>query len=377
MANDASHDLKKTPLYDAHLAAGARMVAFGGWLMPVQYAGITEEHVAVRASAGLFDVSHMGQVEVRGAPAAAFLDHLLPNHVRALRPGGILYTPMCNEAGGIMDDLLVYRRGEADYLLVVNASRKDADLAWIEAQAGEFTGVSVSDASDRYAMVALQGPHAEAILGRHADADLSALEYYHFLTARIAGIEALVSRTGYTGEDGFEVLCPWAEGPKVWDLLLQEAGGNRAAPAGLGARDTLRLEAGYALYGSDLSEETTPLEARLRWTVRFDKPGDFVGRAALLRQQEAGVSRRLVGLRMTERAIPRSHQRILSRGDDAVGEITSGTFSPTLKAGIALGYVRRGFSRPGAPLFVEIRTDRKGAEVVKLPFVASHVKQKH
>ena len=375
MTDNAPHNLKKTPLYDAHVAAGARMVAFGGWLMPVQYTGITEEHVAVRTRAGLFDVSHMGQVEVRGAPGAAFLDHLLPNHVGALRPGGVLYTPMCNEAGGILDDLLVYRRGEADYLLIVNASRKDADLAWIEAQAGEFKGVSVADASDRYAMIAPQGPDAEAILSRHADADLSALEYYHFIPARIAGIQALISRTGYTGEDGFEVLCPWAEGPKVWDLLLQEADGKRAVPAGLGARDTLRLEAGYALYGSDLSEETTPLEARLRWTVRFDKPDDFVGRAALLKQQD--VSRRLVGLRMTERAIPRSHQRILSADGDALGEITSGTFSPTLRAGIALGYVRRGFHKPGTPLSIEIRTDRKGAEVVRLPFVNSHVKTTH
>lgn len=374
MTHDTSHDLKKTPLYDAHVAAGARMVAFGGWLMPVQYAGITEEHVAVRTRAGLFDVSHMGQVEVRGISATAFLDHLLPNHVGALRPGGILYTPMCNEAGGIIDDLLVYRRGEADYLLVVNAGRRAVDVAWIEAQARGFGGVERVDASDRYAMVALQGPHAEAILGRHTDADLSPLGYYRFTAARIAGIEALISRTGYTGEDGFEVLCAWADGPKVWDLLLREAGGKQAVPAGLGARDTLRLEAGYALYGDDLDEQTTPLEARLRWTVRFDKPGDFIGKAALLRQQDP--PRRLVGLRMTERAIPRSHQRILSPEGDAVGETTSGTFSPTLRAGIALGYVRRRSGRPGAPLSVEIRTDRKAAEVVKLPFVESRVKGK-
>ncbi len=370
-----SHDLKKTPLYDAHVAAGARMVAFGGWLMPVQYTGITEEHVAVRTKAGLFDVSHMGQVEVRGISATAFLDYLLPNHIGALRPGGILYTPMCNEAGGIIDDLLVYRRDEADYLLVVNAGRKDVDVAWIEAQARGFGGVERVDASDRYAMVALQGPHAEAILSRHTDADLSALGYYHYTAARLAGIEALISRTGYTGEDGFEVLCAPAEGPKVWDLLLQETDGKRAVPAGLGARDTLRLEAGYALYGNDLNEETTPLEARLGWTIRFDKPGDFIGRAALLKQQEAGAQRRLVGLRMTERAIPRSHQRILSPAGNAAGETTSGTFSPTLKAGIALGYVRPALSKPGAPLSIEIRTDRKAAEVVKLPFVESHVKR--
>lgn len=367
--------LRKTPLYNAHVAAGARMAPFGGWLMPVQYAGITEEHAAVRARAGLFDVSHMGQVEVRGGSATGFLDHLLPNHVAALQPGGILYTPMCNEAGGIIDDLLVCRRDAADYLLVVNASRKDTDVAWLSAQASAFGGVTVSDASEEYAMVALQGPDAEAILNPIAGANLTALPYYHFTAARLGGVQALISRTGYTGENGFEILCAASDAPGVWDLLLRESEGRKAVPAGLGARDTLRLEAGYPLYGSDLNEETTPLEARLGWTVRFDKPGDFIGRAALLSQRESGVSRRRVGLRMTERAIPRSHQPILNHEVQPVGEITSGTFSPTLRTGIATGYVRRRFSRPGALLAVEIRNERKAAEVVSLPFVPSRVRK--
>ena len=375
MDNTAPQNLRKTPICDSHLALGARMVSFGGWWMPLQFKGIVEENLAVRSGAGLFDISHMGQVGIHGSNATAFLDYLLPNHIDLLRPGQILYSPMCNEKGGIIDDLLVFRRDETDYLLVVNAGRKDVDLDWIRTHAESYGEVTAVDLSDSYAMVALQGPGAERILNLHTGVDLQAIPYYQFEVGRLGEVETIISRTGYSGEDGFEIICPWEDGPTIWNRLLQGPEALRVVPTGLGSRDTLRLEAAYPLYGNDISEKTTPLEAKLGWTVKFDKPGKFIGRGALIRQKEEGIPRRLVGLRMCGRGIPRHDQRILNSGGESVGRITSGTYSPTLKKGIALGYAAWGFNKVGTRLEVEIRNRREPVELVKLPFLESHVKK--
>ena len=349
----------KTPLYDTHVAAGARMVDFGGWDMPVNYGSQIEEHHAVRRDAGMFDVSHMLSVDVTGARVRDYLRHVLANDVAKLKDSGkALYSCMLNENGGVIDDLIVYFIDDSWFRIVVNAGTRDKDLAWLKRFSDEF-GVDIKPRTD-LAMIAVQGPNARAraatLIGQYAD---EALQLKPF-TGRQLG-EYFISRTGYTGEDGWEVMLPVAAAPKFWSDL-QAAG---VAQCGLGARDTLRLEAGMNLYGNDMDENLSPLESGLTWTVAFDPPErDFVGRAALDAQRAAGVKRKLVGLILDDRGVLRGHQRVVTPAGD--GELTSGTFSPTLEKSIGFARVP---AATGERVEVDIRGKLLAARVVKYPFV--------
>jgi aminomethyltransferase len=312
----------------------------------------------------------MGEIEVRGPEAEVFLDYLLPKTIAGLTPGRVIYSPLCNEQGGVIDDLLVYKRGEGDFLLVVNASRRGIDIEWIGRQAKRKDKVTVEDASDLYGMTAIQGPAVEKVVQHHAEIDVREVGYYRFTEGRICGVDALVSRTGYTGEDGFEILCKGSAVGQVWDRFVEE---EHVVPCGLGARDTLRLEMGYPLYGHELTEEMTPVEAGLGWTVDFEKEG-FIGKDALVSRKRRGVQQKLVGLVVEERAIPRQDQPVLSEKGEKIGYITSGTFSPSLKQGIALSYIRIGYETLETRVSVEIREKVVTARVIKPPFVTPHVK---
>jgi glycine cleavage system T protein (aminomethyltransferase) len=332
--------------------------------MPVQYAGVIEEHRAVRSAAGLFDVSHMGEIRVRGAGAEAFLQRLTPNDVAQLTPGRAHYSGLLNDRGTYLDDLLVYRFGGEDFLLVVNAANAAADFAWVAAHAaGE---AEVTDASEEYALLALQGPRAVEILGRLTGADLAAIRYYHFARAEVAGKEAILSRTGYTGEDGFEVFLAPGDAAEIWRRLLAAGAPAGLVPAGLGARDTLRLEAGMALYGHELDDATTPWEAGLDWVVKLEG-GDFVGRAALVEQRRRGVERKLAGFEVVGRGIARQGHAVMA-GAEAVGRVTSGTWSPTFEKALGMAYVPAAMAAPGTPLELDVRGKRLAARAVALPF---------
>lgn len=363
-AGAADTDLRRTPLHAVHRRLGARMVEFGGWDMPVQYSGILEEHRAVRTRAGLFDVSHMGEVEIRGPAALDAVQRLVTNDAARLADGDAQYAVMCVAEGGIVDDL-VYARLAADrFLLTVNASNRERDVAWMREHAG---GAEVIDRSDELALLALQGPLAARILEPLTEVDVARLAGFHVAEARVAGRAALLSRTGYTGEDGFEIYVDAAAAAPLWDALVDAGAPRGLLPAGLGARDTLRLEAGLLLYGNDIDATTTPLEAGLGRVVKLDK-GEFVGREALARQKREGVTRRLVGIEMETSSIPR-HGYPLYAGGERVGVVTSGTKSPTLGRGIALGYVSADRSAPGGAIEVEIRGRMHAARVVRPPFV--------
>lgn len=366
MAHDISEgDLLRTPLADAHEALGARMAPFGGWHMPVQYEGIIAEHNAVRSHVGVFDLSHMGEVEVCGAGAAKTLQRVLTNDVCAVADGHALYSPMCLPDGGIVDDVIVYRRGEDSFLVVPNASNIDKDVAWIREHAAPAT--SVVDVSMETALIAVQGPASPDVLGRITGATVADIAPFTFREeVDVAGVSAMVSRTGYTGETGYELYCPAAEAERVWEAALSASRDAGGMPIGLGARDTLRLEARLCLYGSEIDETTTPLEAGLRWTVAFDK-GDFIGRSALAAQRDAGLSRRLVGLAMDGRGIARSGYSV-HREADEVGRVTSGAPSPSLGVNIALAYVDAEHARVGRALEVQVRRKRHAARVVRTPF---------
>lgn len=330
--------------------------------MPVQYRSILEEHRLVRRAAGLFDVSHMGEVEVTGPGALGFLNRLVTNDVAKLFPGRVLYTPMCQPDGGVVDDLLIYRRGEKDFLLCINAGNIDKDVLWITAQAhpGEC---SILNRSDEFALLALQGPASVATLAPLTGVDLPALKYYHCAPGTVAGAGCLVARTGYTGEDGFELFCKPAEAAALAATLLEAGKAHGVDVAGLGARDSLRLEAGYSLYGHEISERITPLQAGLGWTVKFDK-GDFVGRDALLAQKAAGMPSRIVFFRTGDRRIVRAGTPVLSSGE-RVGEVVSGTMSPILNEAIGSALVRSG----ATDLSVDVRGDAIKLNAVKPPFV--------
>ena len=355
---------RKTPLHGCHLEAGARMVEFAGWRMPVQYSGVIEEHRAVRAAAGLFDVSHMGEIRVAGPRAETALQRLTPNNVARLRPGRIHYSSLLTERGTYIDDLLVYRLSAEEFFLVVNAANAERDLAWVAAHAGD--GAEVSDVSEGYALLALQGPRAEEILRQITDAELTELKYYRFAHAELEGRRAIVSRTGYTGEDGFELYTAPADAADLWRLLLEVGGPLGLVPAGLGARDTLRLEAAMALYGHELDESTTPLEASLEWTVKWKK-GDFVGRDALLEQRTAGPARRLAGFEVSGRGIARQGSTVLVDGE-AVGAVTSGTWSPTFEKAIGMAFVEAEHAAPGSEIALEVRGRELAGRTVELPF---------
>jgi aminomethyltransferase len=355
----------RTPLYAAHLRHGARMVEFAGWDMPVQYGGLIEEHEAVRSAVGLFDVSHMGEVVFRGPRALAALQAIFTNDLAKVADGQAQYGCLCRENGGIVDDVVVYRRSAEDLLVCVNAANRGKDFEWLK---GHAAGADVRNESDDWGQVALQGPKAQAVLRKLTTANLDAIKTYRHASGTVAGVSCLVARTGYTGEDGFELFCPAAQAERLWDALMAAGQPEGIQPAGLGCRDTLRLEMAYRLYGSDMDDETTPLEAGLAWVVKLDK-GDFIGRAALQKQKEQGLSRKLVGFQLTEPGIAR-HGHPVVRDGLPVGAVTSGTRSPTLKISIGLAYVPPALAAEGSALAVEIRGKPVAAMVVKTPFLS-------
>jgi aminomethyltransferase len=359
-------DLRRTPLYEEHLAARGKMVPFAGYEMPVHYAaGITAEHSTVRGAVGLFDVSHMGEFEIRGPQALDLVQYVTTNDASTLEPGQAQYSALPSEEGTLLDDLLVYRLGAHHYMLVVNAANREKDLAWIRRFVDRFDA-ELTDRSDEIALLALQGPRAEQVLAGLTGVDLTSIAYYRFEEGEVAGVRGVISRTGYTGEDGFELYLPASEAVRVWRALLSEGEESGILAAGLGARDSLRLEMGYALYGNDLDDSRTPLEAGLGWVTKLDK-GEFVGREALLRHREEGPREKLVGFRLAERGFPRPGHVILS-GDEPVGAVTSGTVSPSLGMGIGLGYLPARLAEPGGSIEIEIRSQRFHAEVVHPPF---------
>jgi aminomethyltransferase len=355
--------VKRTPLYDAHVRAGARMVPFAGWEMPVQYEGVRSEHVAVRTGAGLFDVSHMGEIETRGPRATEFLRHLLTNDIAKVAPGGAQYSLLCREDGGVLDDLFTYRlepSGEEErFLTVVNASNAESDFDWFRRQAEGRDGVEVIDRSAEYAMLALQGPVALDVLSGALDEGATPERFRH-TEAVVAGVPALLCRTGYTGEDGVELLLEPEGAMGVWEALLERG----ARPAGLGARDTLRLEVCYPLYGNDLSTERTPIEAGLKWACALDKA--FVGRERLREQAEQGTQEKLVPFVFTCPGIPRQGCEVLRDGE-RVGSVTSGTLSPCLEVGIGMAYVSTALADPGTDLIVDVRGKERPARVSSKP----------
>lgn len=355
---------KRTPLYDTHRSLGARIIEFGGWDMPVQYSGILAEHQAVRTKAGLFDLSHMGEVEVSGPHALEALQELVVTDVVRIQLGQAQYSLMCYPDGGIVDDIIIYRRAEDRFFVCVNAANIRKDFEWMmqhnRAQA------TMVDHSDEYALIAVQGPTAIGIVQRLTSLALTNVKRYWFTTGDVAGVPAIVARTGYTGEDGFELFVAAEQAVKMWNACMEAGQSDGLLPIGLGARDTLRLEAAYMLYGNDIDVQTTPLEAGLQRLLKFEK-SSFIGRDALVQQQAAGIRKQFVGLRMEEPGIPR-HGYLLWHENQQVGIVTSGTQSPTLGVGIALGYVPPTCAAVGTPLAVEIRGRHVKAHVVARPF---------
>jgi len=363
--------LKRTPLFQAHLRLGARLVPFSGWEMPVQYTSIIGEHRAVRSAVGLFDVSHMGEFEFRGPGALTFLQRITTNDVSALPIEGAQYSLMLYPDGGIVDDLTLYRIKEHEFLLTVNAANIDKDWAWIERHLeGDLQAENVSD---KTVLLALQGPRAEALLAPLCDIDIRLIRYYRFAKGRIAGAESYISRTGYTGEDGFEIFLYASQGERIWDLLLEKGRAHGIAPVGLGARDTLRLEMKYALYGNDIDQTTNPIEAGLGWVVKLSK-GDFIGRGEVEKIKAAGPTRRLVGFEMVDRAVPRHGYRIVKDSRD-IGLVTSGSYGPSVEKYIGVGYVETAHAEIGSEIQVEVRGTPRAGRVVPTPFYPPKVKK--
>lgn len=367
---DTASSDRKTPLYERHVALGARMVPFAGWTMPVQYSGIINEHRAVRNQAGLFDLGHMGQVDVSGPDALGYLQYVTTNDVSTLGPGEAHYSLLPNEQGGVVDDIIIYRKADGDgFMVVINAANRDKDVAWMHRQraARQDLDVSVVDISDQTGMIAIQGPAAERITQKLTDLDLSAIPYWRWTATTLGGIDAKLARTGYTGEDGFEFYTALDEIGPLWDALMEAGQDEGVVPVGLGARDTLRLEARMPLYGQELSDKISPLEAGLGWAVKLDK-GDFIGREPMAVQKAAGVPRKAVGFKLTERGgSPRTHYPVQVEGK-VVGEVTSGAMSPTLGENIGLALVSADAAGVGKPLEVIVRDRPVAAIQVKTPF---------
>ncbi|MCI0570811.1 MAG: glycine cleavage system aminomethyltransferase GcvT [Myxococcaceae bacterium] len=354
----------RTPLNDAHRRLGARMVDFAGWDMPVQYAGGIAEHETVRTAAGLFDVSHMGEIEFRGPGALEAANGLITQDLARIADGQAAYAGLLTPEGTFVDDVVAYRFSPERILICVNASNREKDFAWMSQHA---KGVKPVDRSDEYGQIAVQGPKAAGIVQRLTKTDLSKLATYRFQEGEVAGVPCIISRTGYTGEDGFELYCPAGQAEKLWNALLEAGQSEGLKPCGLGARDTLRTEMKYALYGNDIDEQRTPLEAGLGWIVKLDK-ADFIGKAALEKQKAEGVKRRLVGFELTGAGIPRHGYPILKDGK-RVGEVTSGTMGPSVKKAIGIGYVPTELTAEGSTFDVEIRGKPVPARVVKTPFL--------
>ena len=359
-------DLHRTPLRDFHAAHGARLVDFAGWEMPVQYRSILEEHKAVRRAAGLFDVSHMGEVDVRGPEAGKFLNYLVTNDVAKLYPGRVLYSPMCYPSGGVVDDLLVTMRGPDDYFVCINAGNVAKDLAWIREQSSPFA-VTITDRSDDYALLAVQGPRAAEIVQSLTGAKLGLVQYYHVTEGTVAGIHCLISRTGYTGEDGFELYHAAGDAVALAEAVLAAGAPRGLELAGLGARDSLRLEAGYPLYGHEITQDISPLTAGLGWTVKLDKGADFIGRDALVAEKKNGAVNKVVFFKTGDRRIVRAETPVLGANGTIVGRVLSGTLSPLLNESIGSSLVTVAAAREA--LVVDIRGTKLNLHLVKPPFV--------
>lgn len=361
---EMADSLKTTSLHSFHIKNGARMVPFGGWDMPVQYSSILAEHEAVRKSVGLFDVSHMGEATVTGPQAREFLDFLVTNNVGALTPGRVVYSPMCYDNGTVVDDLLVYCRADDDFFLCINAGNTEKDMAWISSKAEAFE-CEVKHVSAEYSQIAVQGPNAEALLQELTDLDLSGIAYYHFLEGSVSGVDAIVSRTGYTGEDGFELYVPWNRGGELAESINTAGEKHGLVLAGLGARDSLRLEAGFPLYGHEINDERTPYEGGIGWTVKLKKPVDFVGKVALANQKAAGIPNRTLFYTMEDKRIARQGAAVFV-GNECVGEVVSGTKSPILGKPIGSAVIKIAFIS-SENLEVDLRGKRYPITVKKPP----------
>ena len=366
MTDTAAANLRTTPLHARHRASGARMVPYAGWEMPVEYSGITNEHLAVRSRAGVFDVSHMGEIEVAGTGALEAVQRISSNDASALKVGQAQYAGLLTPEGTFIDDMLVYRMAPSHFMLVVNAANTAKDFAWISEQVKAASDAAVVDSSSRYALIAIQGPAAREVLQPLTGVDLGEIRYYWFSYGEVASARVTISRTGYTGEDGYEIFVPPNMADRVWQALIESGRSADVIPCGLGARDTLRLEAAMRLYGNDIDESTTALEADLGWTIGWKK-GDFIGRERLVEQKEKGLSRRLVGFEMLDRGIARHGYAVLSSGAQ-VGAVTSGTQTPFLKKAIGMAYVPLALASPGTEIDIDIRGRVSKARVVPLPF---------
>ena len=362
-------ELKKTPLYDKHVQLGAKIVPFAGYLMPVQYRGIVKEHLNVRSKAGIFDVSHMGEFIVSGKSAENFINYVTTNDVRKLEVGQAQYSAMCYSDGGIVDDLLVYKFPDR-FMMVVNASNIQKDFEWLKGHLCE--GVDLRNVSDEVALIAVQGPYSRGILQNLTEFNLNEIPYYHSREVLFAGKEVILSRTGYTGELGFEIYHSPEYSEYLWDEIMSVGEKYGLMPAGLGARDTLRLEMKYALYGNDIDETTNPIEAGLGWIVKLDK-GDFIGKDSIERVKKEGIRRKLIAFVLEDRGIPRHGYDILSKKGEKIGYVTSGSISPVLNKPIGLGYVLKEYSGIGAEIYIDYRGRKLKAKVVKPPFVTSRV----
>jgi aminomethyltransferase len=360
-----SEVLRRTPLYETHKRLGARIVPFAGWEMPVQYASALEEHHATRQAAGLFDVSHMGEVTFEGPRALEQLQRLVTNDLRACADGQAQYSAMLYDNGGMIDDIIVYRFNAERLFICVNAANRAKDFAWMKAE-GSAPGCTVTDRGDDYAQIAIQGPRAPAIVQSLTKAALSRVRTYWFTEGEVAGTPCIIARTGYTGEDGFELFCAPDKATGLWDAITEAGRTAGITPAGLGARDSLRLESCYRLYGNDMDQTTTPLEAGLGWIVKLDK-GNFRGRAVLVEQKEKGLPRQIVGFKLKDKGIARHDYPVLD-GGIAVGKVTSGTLGPTVKEAVGMAYVPPRLAKVGTAIQIEIRGKPVAAEVAKMPF---------
>lgn len=360
--------LKHTPLNAEHRRLGARLVDFGGWEMPVQYSGVIDEHKIVRSSVGLFDVSHMGELMISGRGANDFLQKMTTNDVSKIEVGQAQYSALCKEDGGVIDDIIVYRRGVDSFLVCVNASNIEKDEQWLREHL-PTAGVVFENESSAYGQIAVQGPKARELVSKLVDIDISHLKYYWFAEGKVLGQPSIIARTGYTGELGYELYIPAHAAPRIWSALVEAAQPYGGKPCGLGARDTLRLEMGYLLYGNDMDESINALECGLGWVTKFAK-GDFSGSKALLAQKEKGLGKQIVGLQMVDKAIARHGYRVFSAATDGreLGWVTSGTVAPSLGINIGMAYVPAEFSAPETEIFVDIRGERKLARVCKKPF---------
>lgn len=360
--------MNKTALFDKHVSLGAKMVPFAGFDMPVQYSGVTEEHFAVREKAGIFDVSHMGQFFIEGPHAKDLLQYVCTNDVNALEDGKAQYTCLPNGNGGIIDDLIVYKMADEKYFVVVNASNIDKDWKHIQ-QYNEKFGAEMKNVSDDMSLLAIQGPKATEILQKLTDTYLAEIPYYHFAVGNVAGVsEVIISNTGYTGSGGFEIYFNNEYAGKLWDEIVSAGAEEGLIPCGLASRDTLRLEKGFCLYGNDIDDSTSPLEAGLGWITKLDK-GEFVDSKFLKEQKEAGIKKKLVGFEMQEKAIPRHDYPVVDAEGNEIGRVTSGTMSPMKKSGIGLAYVAKPHFKVGSEIYIQIRNKNIPAKVVKIPFV--------